>query len=182
MVGSLLAAVGIGLLTYIFFEVYGDNNEGHSKEDTSDCDIEVERRSRRKKFLLSGTDKAIVEICLSDIASAIAAIAGGSSSIELCTNRAEGGVTPFIGLVEEVVRMSRGKNVQIHVLIRPRPGNFVYSAGKLNTTVHHFITNNPEGISLARRKLSLFRFSFIAAEISGFRISARFRCTSSRSI
>ena len=37
-----------------------------------------------------------------------------------------GGVTPSYGLVEEVVKRFKGR-VEIHVLIRPRPGDFAYS-------------------------------------------------------
>lgn len=45
-----------------------------------------------------------IEVCLSDIESAIAAQRGGATSIELCSDRAGGGVTPPIGLVQECVR------------------------------------------------------------------------------
>jgi copper homeostasis protein len=69
----------------------------------------------------------IVEICVSDISSAIVAIQGGATSIELCSNRLEGGVTPSIGFVEECVRICRSLSVEVHVLVRPRPGGFVYS-------------------------------------------------------
>lgn len=69
----------------------------------------------------------IVEICVSDISSAIVAIQGGATSIELCSNRLEGGVTPSIGFVEECVRICRNLSVEVHVLVRPRPGGFVYS-------------------------------------------------------
>ena len=133
VVGSLLTA-GIGLLSYLLFdfEFYCDSEEGNSKSsEKHDRNSDAERRARQNRTMLSSHDEAIVEVCLSDITSAISAIAGGTSSIELCANRSEGGVTPSIGLVEDVVRMARGKDIQVHVLIRPRPGNFVYSAGEL---------------------------------------------------
>ena len=48
-------------------------------------------------------DGLTVEICLSDIESAAAAVRGGATSLELCSDRAQGGVTPSFGLLEEVV-------------------------------------------------------------------------------
>ena len=86
-------------------------------------DVLIEKKRRRK--LKAHSERITCEICLSDVTSAISAIEGGATSIELCTNRGEGGITPFIGLIQEVVFLSRGKSVEIHVLIRPRPGNFV---------------------------------------------------------
>ena len=66
-------------------------------------------------------DEFTIEICLSDIESAQAAVRGGCTSMEVCSDRPQGGVTPSHGLVEELV--SRYKNtVEIHCLIRPRPG------------------------------------------------------------
>lgn len=67
-----------------------------------------------------------IEFCVSDIASAIAAIHGGATSLELCSNRLEGGVSPSLGFVEECVRICRNLSVEVHVLVRPRPGGFVY--------------------------------------------------------
>lgn len=47
-----------------------------------------------------------VEICLSDVESALVAQRGGATSVELCSDRAGGGVTPAQGLVLECVRRS----------------------------------------------------------------------------
>lgn len=79
---------------------------------------------KRKKY-----DKTIpvVEICLSDVMSALEAHKGGANSIELCSNRVEGGVTPSYGTIEQCVEYFRATNVQVHVLIRPRPGGFYYT-------------------------------------------------------
>ena len=44
---------------------------------------------------LAGT----IEVCLSDIPSALTACNAGATSIELCCDRAGGGVTPSIGLI-----------------------------------------------------------------------------------
>lgn len=69
----------------------------------------------------------IVEICVSDYESARQAFLGGASSLELCSNRSEGGTTPSIGLIEQCVQLVKSTNTELHVLIRPRPGDFVYS-------------------------------------------------------
>ena len=132
LVDSLsLLAVGLGLLTtYLLMGFYRDIEEKNLKTTNNYSDNEdvlIEKKRRRK--LKSHSERITCEICLSDVTSAISAIEGGATSIELCTNRGEGGITPFIGLIQEVVFLSRGKSVEIHVLIRPRPGNFVYSAG-----------------------------------------------------
>lgn len=74
----------------------------------------------------SAAQTRIIEASLSDIGSAMAAWEGGATSIELCADRGDGGVTPSIGLVRECVRRL-GSLLEIHVLIRPRVGDFVYS-------------------------------------------------------
>jgi copper chaperone CopZ len=131
MVGSFL----IGFLTYLLFELYCDVDESNLKTDVKHPNVEdISKDKKRKKKSKSNSDRMTCEICLSDVTSAISAIDGGATSIELCTNRADGGITPFMGLVQEVVSLSRSKDVEIHVLIRPRPGNFVYSSGMSRTT------------------------------------------------
>jgi copper homeostasis protein len=65
------------------------------------------------------------EVCIDSVAGVIAAEAGGAQRVELCADLFEGGVTPSIGTIEAAVR-SRG-SVRIHVLIRPRGGDFIYS-------------------------------------------------------
>ena len=126
-----LLALGLGLLTtFILMGFYCDIEEKNFKSTNNNFeneDVLIEKKRRRK--LKAHSERITCEICLSDVTSAISAIEGGATSIELCTSRGEGGITPFIGLIQEVVFLCRGKSVEIHVLIRPRPGNFVYSAG-----------------------------------------------------
>lgn len=48
--------------------------------------------------------------------------------MEVCTNLKDGGVTPSIGLVSQIVRLLRRKpKTKVHVLCRPRAGDFNYT-------------------------------------------------------
>ena len=71
----------------------------------------------------------IVEICANSFESAVAAQSGGADRIELCTQLAVGGLTPSHHLIKKVVSEL---SIPIHVLIRPRKGNFCYSKEELN--------------------------------------------------
>lgn len=59
------------------------------------------------------------------VEAALAAERGGANRIELCANLAVGGLTP----TEEVMRSARERcRLPIFAMIRPRAGDFVYSA------------------------------------------------------
>ena len=89
-----------------------------------------------------------VEICVSDISSAQQAWLGGANSLELCSNRSEGGVTPSIGLIEEcLARYCVPGLFQIHVLIRPRPGDFCYSSEEFEVMVRDASMARAMGVS-----------------------------------
>jgi copper homeostasis protein len=70
------------------------------------------------------------ELCIETMKAAHAAVAGGADRIELCSELHRGGITPS---TELTVADFRSVPIPVHVLIRPRAGNFVYSAEEFET-------------------------------------------------
>ena len=66
----------------------------------------------------------VLEVCVESIDHAVAAERGGAHRIELCSELASGGITPRAGLMEAARHHLR---LPVHVLIRPRAGDFLYS-------------------------------------------------------
>jgi len=71
----------------------------------------------------------LFELCVETLKAAQAAEQGGADRIELCHRLDLGGVTPGEGLTEATVQEL---SIPVHVLIRPRGGDFVYSAGEFD--------------------------------------------------
>lgn len=65
-----------------------------------------------------------IEICANSYESAMNAEKAGAHRIELCSELAVGGVTPSYGLIKKVMQDIA---IPVHVLIRPRSGDFTYS-------------------------------------------------------
>lgn len=68
--------------------------------------------------------KNILEICCYSLESALAAEKAGADRIELCDNFYEGGTTPSFATIALAIEKLK---IPIHVLIRPRGGDFLYS-------------------------------------------------------
>lgn len=66
-----------------------------------------------------------LEICCGDLQSVKASRLGGADRVELCSGLAEGGMTPSAGFIKKAIEAAEGK-IKLHVLIRPRPGDFCY--------------------------------------------------------
>ena len=71
----------------------------------------------------------LIEICSENIDIALKAQEKGALRVELCNNLSIGGVTPSY---EEIEKARRQLNIGLNVLIRPRGGDFCYSAAEIS--------------------------------------------------
>lgn len=74
--------------------------------------------------------RPLLEIAANSLASALVAQEAGADRIELCASLGEGGLTPSyatIALARERLR------IPLHVLIRPRAGDFLYGDAEIET-------------------------------------------------
>lgn len=66
----------------------------------------------------------LLECCVDSIESALLAEAGGADRLELCSGLAIGGLTPSVAVFRKI---QKNCSLPIHVLIRPRSGDFLYT-------------------------------------------------------
>lgn len=74
----------------------------------------------------------LLEVCCGNLESVDAAVAGGARRIELCSALEVDGLTPPAEWIREARR--RYPSLTIHVLVRPRAGNFVYTPEEIERT------------------------------------------------
>ena len=67
----------------------------------------------------------MVEICANGVESCLAAQEGGADRVELCAGIPEGGTTPSYGEIKVTRRVLT--TTRLHVIIRPRGGDFLYT-------------------------------------------------------
>ncbi len=66
----------------------------------------------------------ITEACVETVKQAVEAEKNGADRLELCADLANDGLTPPFELVREILS---SVTIPVFVMIRPRPGNFIYS-------------------------------------------------------
>ena len=76
---------------------------------------------------------ALLEVCCGNPESVDAAVAGGARRIELCASLELDGLTPPVSWLREV--KAKYPTLRVHVLIRLRAGDFVYSPEEVDTMV-----------------------------------------------
>jgi len=73
------------------------------------------------------------EICANGVESCIAAQDGGADRVELCAGIPEGGTTPSYGEIKTARKVLL--STRLHIIIRPRGGDFLYSKLELQRMV-----------------------------------------------
>src|SRR5258705_13541284 len=88
----------------------------------------------------------LLEVAVDSLERATAAEHGGAHRLELCANLELGGLTPHIELIRKV---RSAVQIPIHVMVRPRPGDFVYSAeefAEMRESIREIKGENVQGI------------------------------------
>jgi copper homeostasis protein len=89
-------------------------------------------------------NKPLIELCVEGIDGFLAAQEAGADRVELCASLVEGGLTPSLATVRAAVKAAR---IPVHVIIRPRGGDFLYSEAEFETMVGDIIALRDEGVS-----------------------------------
>lgn len=89
---------------------------------------EGDRKKSRHRYRLECSGVKIFESCVDSVEAAIASAAGGAGRIELCARLDVAGLTPDLDLVQ---RTAAAVTVPVCVMVRPRPGGFVYDAAEI---------------------------------------------------
>lgn len=93
-----------------------------------------------------------VEVCAYSLFSCLAADRAGAQRVELCASPWEGGTTPSAGLVEQALLET---SLEIHAMVRPRGGDFVYDTSEKQTMLaeaRSLITQGVHGIVVGALK------------------------------
>jgi copper homeostasis protein len=114
----------------------------------------------------------LLEICVDDAAGLEAAIEGGADRVELCSVLELGGLTPTPGLIA----LASHANVPVRAMIRPRPGDFVFSESDLQAMLADIQAVRQAGLegvvlgaSLPDGRLDLETLGVLASAASGLK-------------
>ena len=96
----------------------------------SKCTLHLEAPVRSKQTLIAKEKKGKMkefkfEVCANGVESCLAAQEGGADRVELCAGIPEGGTTPSYGEIKTARRVL--DRTLLHVIIRPRGGDFLYT-------------------------------------------------------
>lgn len=84
----------------------------------------------------------ICEICIDSVAGVRAAEAAGAARVELCADLLEGGITPSLGMMR---RARQAGSIGLHVIIRPRGGDFLFDGDEYASMEADIDTAKAEG-------------------------------------
>ena len=79
----------------------------------------------KEKLKTMNRDDFKFEICANSVESCLAAQEGGANRVELCAGIPEGGTTPSYGEIKVARKLLN--ETKLHVIIRPRGGDFLYT-------------------------------------------------------
>jgi len=88
--------------------------------------------------------KPLIELCVEGIDGFLAAQEAGADRVELCASLVEGGLTPSLATIRAAVKAAK---IPVHVIIRPRGGDFLYSDAEFETMVEDIKALRNEGVS-----------------------------------
>jgi len=88
--------------------------------------------------------KPLIELCVEGIDGFLAAQEAGADRVELCASLVEGGLTPSLATIRAAVKAAE---IPVHVIIRPRGGDFLYSKAEFETMVEDIRALRGEGVS-----------------------------------
>lgn len=93
--------------------------------------------------MLNTSSKYILEIACFNIESCVLAQKAGADRIELCANYSLGGITPA---QNDILAARKILQIPLHIIIRPRGGNFVYSVKEMETMKSDILFCKKHGI------------------------------------
>ncbi len=105
---------------------------------TSNNELMIFVRTKKNKSIMS----IKIELCAASIEAIEIARKLNIDRIELCQDLEQGGLTPSAGLIQYAI----SKDIETHVLIRPRAGGFHYSEMELEVILNDIIISKKLGV------------------------------------